>query len=128
MIILSITVAIFASIYLTILSEEPEIESPIVTIKGVLHDDPIILTHYGGEPLSLETKIQLNIANSSVNITVNDYLESSYKIDGKWNIGEQLLYQISNYTGKEVEVIVIDVNSKDIIFQGLVKDTFSNIN
>jgi hypothetical protein len=117
-VILSITVAIFASIYVTVLSERPEIETPIVTIKGMLNDDSILLTHYGGESLSLETKIQINIANSSENITVKDYLENSYKIDGKWNIGEPISYQISNYTGKQVEVIVVDVNSKDIIFQG----------
>jgi hypothetical protein len=127
-VILSITVAIFASIYVTVLSERPEIETPIVTIKGMLNDDSILLTHYGGEPLSLETKIQINIANSSENITVKDYLESSCKTDGKWSIGEPIYYQISNYTGKQVEVIVVDVNSKDIIFQGFVKDTFSDIN
>lgn len=127
-IILSITVAIFASIYVTVLSEKPEIETPIVTIRGTLNEDSILLTHYGGEPLSLDTKIQINIANSSENITVKDYLEDSYKIDMEWNIGEPISYQISNYTGKKVEVIVIDVNSKDIIFQGFVKDTFSDIN
>ncbi len=120
-IILSITVAIFASIYVTVLSEKPEVETPIVTIRGTLNEDSILLTHYGGEPLSLDTKIQINIANSSENITVKDYLEDSYKIDREWNIGEPISYQISNYTGKKVEVIVIDINSKDIIFKGIFK-------
>jgi hypothetical protein len=126
MLILSITVAIFASIYVTVLSERPEIETPIVTIKGSLIDDSILLTHYGGESLSLDTKIKIKIANSSENITVGDYLEEPYKIDGKWNIGEPVTCQISNYTGKQVEVIIVDVNSKGIIFQGYVKDTFSD--
>ncbi|MBN2602609.1 MAG: type IV pilin [Candidatus Thermoplasmatota archaeon] len=127
MLILSITVAIFASIYVGVLSERPEIETPIVTIKGSLIEDFVILTHYGGEPLSLDTKIKINIANSSENITVKNYLEDSYKLDGEWNIGETITYQISNYTGKQVEVIVVDFNSKDIVFQGFVKDTFSDI-
>ena len=126
MLILSITVAIFASIYVTVLSERPEIETPIVTIKGSLIDDSILLTHYGGESLSLDTKIKIKIANSSENITVGDYLEEPYKIDGKWNIGEPVTCQISNYTGKQVEVIIVDVYSKGIIFQGFVKDTFSD--
>jgi hypothetical protein len=94
MLLLILAVTAFSTIYLTVLSDEgpsPYIHNNIVSyVEGL----DIVLEHQGGHPLSLDTTISIEIGPSDDTITVKDYLSAVDKADGKWNVGEQIRYNI----------------------------------
>lgn len=81
----------------------------------------IILTHRGGEPLPLDSKILIAIGSTMENITVGEYLDSESKDDGVWGIGERLVYPANDITLLRIEIIVIDTVSDSVIFTGIMQ-------
>jgi hypothetical protein len=56
-------------------------------------------------------------------LTVRDLLDEEAKDDNLWGIGEWLVYQDGNIAGKQVSIVIIDVNSDSVIMSGLFKGT-----
>ena len=118
--LLLIAVTVFVIIQAHILSSPAPHQQPYVTFVGEIHGKNITLLHCGGEPLSLQTQVEFKIDENIFNIVVgdNDYLESKYKSDGIWNIGECLIF---NY-GSELNNFYVKVTVLDVISDTFVMD------
>ena len=103
-------------------SPPPEIR---VTITGQLKENTIILEHSHGESLSLDTKILLYRGGDIINVTTaGECLDSKYKADGVWNIGERIYISIGEVSGLQVEISVVEVKSNKIILSGVLKEGY----
>jgi hypothetical protein len=116
--LLLIAVIVFVVIQANILSYPTPVQEPFVTIIGEIQGKNITLLHRGGEPLSLKTRVSFKIDENITNIIIgeNNYLDSRFKEDGEWNIGERLIFnQESELNDIKVRVTVVDVNSNTVV-------------
>jgi len=116
--LLLIAVTIFVVIQANILSNQTSDQELYVTITGEIQGKNITLLHKGGEPLSLQTRVSFKIDENITNIIVgeNDYLDSIFKQDDEWNIGERLIFnQGSDLSNVNVRVTVVDVYSNTVV-------------
>ncbi len=121
--LLMITVLFFSA--WLIYTPEPPPDEMYVTITGQLKENTIIIEHNHGESLSLDTKILVYIGGSIKNVTTaGECLDSEYKMDGVWNIGEKFFFPIELVSGLQVEITVVDVKSNKIILSGLLKEGY----
>ncbi len=115
LLILGITVSLFSVVSLSIFSIQPPTPAPTVNIVCTVDGNKLILEHYGGEPLGLDTKIFLTVCNQSlVQTTAGELLDEKSKADGVWNIGERLVYPFTydkDYPHAEAQVVDIKTNS-----------------
>ena len=121
--LLLIAVVSFTIIQFNILSNQFTQDQPFVTIIGDVKGKDIILLHRGGKSLSLQTKVNFEIDGNISNIVIgeNDYLESAFKTDGVWNIGESLIFkQEFNLNNLKVKVTVIDVERNTIVMSEII--------
>lgn len=121
MLLLIIAVSVFSVIFLNTLSDVSPEDHPLVTIVGALEGNNVILTHRGGEPLSLESEIVLTIAGTQLNFTAGQLLDNKSKQDGLWTVGELLLYNGTNLTGLKVEATVVDVKGDTTLLMGILQ-------
>jgi len=122
--LLFIAVTIFVIIQANILSNPTPHQQPYITIVGEIQGKDITLLHSGGEPLSLQTRVTFEIGENVINIVIgeNDYLDSNYKADGVWNIGERLIFsQESDLSNLYVKVTVVDVVSNSIVMDEILQ-------
>ena len=116
--LLGMSVMMFSSVYVAIFIISPAPSKPSVNIAFRIENDNIIIDHFGGKALSLETKILIKTENESMNTTINNIIENKYKNDNVWNIGEQLTYSIENLSRKTVTINIIDIDSNSIVATG----------
>jgi len=81
----------------------------------------IIFEHRSGEPLSLDTRILLNIGGNTFQVKVGEILEDDNG-DGLWSIGERLVYSGADLESLLTEATVVDVKSNSVIMQGVLKE------
>ena len=90
---------------------EPDVESPTVDILCQVDEDNIILSHVGGESLSTQIKIILNIGTeSNQEYLVDDYLKDELKGDG-WGFGESLILTSNQIVVNDINVNLFDEES-----------------
>jgi len=141
MLLLVIAVAAFSVIYLNILSNPGPSEETYITIIGstetILEQAPnplanvvtsVIFKHQRGEGINLDSIVQIKIAGIPLEgkypLYVSDLLDDTFEEDGKWNIGEPLIYEFEkNLTLKnvEIEATIIDKTSNSIVFWGILQ-------
>jgi hypothetical protein len=122
--LLLIAVTCFIIIQANILSSPSPHQQPHVTIVGEIQGKNITLLHGGGEPLSLQTKVKFEIGENIFNIIIgeNEYLDSKFKVDGVWNIGESLIFkQEFVLNNLKVKVTVVDVESNAIVMSEILQ-------
>ena len=116
--LLLIAVTSFVVIHANVLFNPNLDDQTFVTIVGEIKGKNITLLHRGGESLSLQTKVTFEIGENIFNIIIgeNEYLDSKFKVDGLWNIGEKLIFkQESDLDNLEVKVTVVDVKSNTVV-------------
>ena len=117
-ILLGLAITLFSIVQVIALSYPYNPSTPSARLVGTVDQNIILIEHHGGESLSLDTKIVIDIGNETVSKTVEELLIDSNGND-KWNIGEKLAYQF-NYSLNllEADVISIDVESSEVILLG----------
>ena len=115
-----ITVIMFSLLLTTVFTViEPDVESPKVDILCQVDEDNIILSHVGGESLSTQIKIILNIGTgSNQEYLVDDYLKDELKGDG-WGFGESLVLTSNQIVVNDINVNLFDEESNSIIFSAI---------
>jgi len=99
MILLVIAVIVISYVYITVLSNVEPVEEINCDIGGSIESGNVVFTHYGGESLDLDSVVTLSIAGQSDSFIVGEHLDDTSKMDGVWNVGEQLM--LVNYTNLE---------------------------
>lgn len=136
--LLLIALAFLSSVYVYVLSYPMPNPAPHVEIVGTVEEwnmidttglgnyeeyCDIVLTHRGGESLPLDSEILIDIGGTVDNTTVGDYLDSKSKEDGRWGIGERLVFQCGDITLLCIEIIVIDTVSNSVVFMGIFQES-----
>lgn len=119
MLLLLFAVSIFSVISIIVFSNVPQFNDPLVTITGTIEGNNVVITHRGGEKLSLESVIALNISGTQMNFTAEQLLDKESKQDGYWSVGERLIYYGTNFSGLQVETTVVDPNSEKTLLIGI---------
>ncbi len=113
--LLSITVGLFSVVAISVYNLLPFNPAPSADIICQVNGDNIILTHHGGDSLSLETKIGFSNNTGTKYIVAKDYLDETSKEDGKWSIGEKIAYSNPNLLQNQIRVMVVDPSSNSFI-------------
>ena len=73
---LGIATTSLSSVSYYVLSAPAPIPTPIVEISGMIDDNQVIVTHRGGEPLDLDTELNLNAGGIQKSVKVGDFLDN----------------------------------------------------
>ena len=124
-IMLGIATTSLSSVSYCILSVPAPIPTPIVEISGMIDDNQVIVTHRGGEPLDLDTELNLNVGGKSKSYKVGDLLDSESKEDGVWSLSEKLVYPLDydfDYSiYPNIDINIVDGYSNSLLMTGLTK-------
>ena len=115
LLLLTISVAIFSVLYLTVMTVSPHPTQPYVNLICTLENDNITLEHRGGMTLDLDTVIIVTINDIDQRVKVNNYIDNEFKEDGVWNVGERVIYPTGDVTDLKVSVTVVDIHSNSVI-------------
>jgi hypothetical protein len=114
--LLGIVSGLFSIVSISFVSFLPDSFPPTTNIVCQVDNHNITLIHLSGDALSLDTKIGFSKFNGSTQyITVKDYLNTSEIIDGKWGIGEKIVYSNSDLLSPQIQVTVIDPSSNSML-------------
>lgn len=121
-ILLAMVISAFSIIYFQVLSDKGPEYNTFVKIGGKVEGRNVILEHKGGELLDPDTELSIVIAGIEYNGTVDNWLIDSNS-NGKWNLGERLLFPFEydiDLLGEydEVDVEAVDKQGNSIIFMG----------
>jgi hypothetical protein len=123
--ILAITVAIFSGIYDSVLSGPGPEEKNFLTIVGRIDNNKAIFDLRRGESLGLNTEVWLEIGGISIPPLIleqDQILSDADKDDGKWNIGERLVYDGYNLENLLVRAKILDYNTNSIVMYGTLQE------
>ena len=120
--ILGISISLFSTVYVTLFSMESPTAAPIVDIVGMTPDDQhIVFSHIGGDKLSIDSLVIVDIGGKEITYTLGDLLDESSKEDGFWNIGEELVINY-DFRGLQVEGRIVDKKSNSIVMMGILQE------
>ncbi len=120
--ILAITVVILSSVYIAAFTLPSPSKAPVLNVVGMTaNDKDIILSHQGGDDLSLNSILILTIGGKEIKYEIKDLLDQKSAEDGFWNIGEELVFS-HDIRNLQVEVKIIDANSNSVVMMGLLQE------
>ncbi len=121
--LLFIALAALSLVYLFVLTYPTPIPPPQVEIIGRIEQGNIVLLHSGGDSLKLDTKLRLNISDTTYLTTVGEYLDSISKQNGKWDISEQVIYTPTiNITNLHVDATIIDRDTDTVLMMIVIQE------
>ena len=123
--ILGIATSSFTVVYHQVASTPIPIPAPIVELSGMIDDNQVIVTHRGGEPLDLDTELNLNAGGIQKSVKVGDFLDNKSKEDGVWSLGEKavfpLEYDFDYSVYPNLDINVVDKGSNSLLMTGITK-------
>ncbi|HIH00241.1 MAG TPA: hypothetical protein HA258_06610, partial [Thermoplasmata archaeon] len=104
--------------------------TPSTNIIGRVEANTVVFEHYGGRPLSLDTKITVMFAETPMVMTVGDLLDSASKADGEWNIGEKIVIVNNdpNLPIMRINAIISDTQSNTVVMRGVIQEGSQAVN
>jgi FlaG/FlaF family flagellin (archaellin) len=123
MLLLGMAVSLFMIVYVSVLTTSSSPPSPSSNIISHVDGDSIIMEHYGGDQLNLDTKIMITIDNTIIETTLEDIgssLSWDSNNDGQWGMGEKLIYSKDGLSleGKQISLSIVDVESNSVVMMG----------
>jgi len=116
MLLVLMAVAMFSIVYSMVLSMTPGPSAPQATLAFSVDVGNITINHCGGEALDSNVEIVYIIDNQTIRTIIKDnYTNWDNNSDGKFNLGEQLVYPYNNILRRNLTVEVIDPISNSII-------------
>ena len=122
MLLLIIAISALSIIYFHVLSDDGPSPETFVKIAGKVIGTNVILEHQGGEPLELDAKLSITIVGDTNNTEVGDWLNDENN-NGKWNLGERLIFpfeynlsRLGEY--RKVDVMAVDDETNSIVLTG----------
>jgi len=113
----------FSVLYYNVSSIPSPSDPPNVTIVGRVEGNTLVLEHQRGDPLDLDTTITVAMDIKNETFVLQDYLDAKSRKDGKWNIGESVVYPLSfnihnirSYL--KASLLTVDKKSNTLVFMG----------
>ena len=127
--LLVIAVTLFSTVYTAFFSIQPGPSTPAVTIVGTIENNFLVLEHRGGESLGLNTGVIIEFQDGlrkMISVNDQDFLNSTYKADGNWNMGEKFVYSLNNNINfsrfEPINITIVDKKSNSIVMRGNVQE------
>jgi hypothetical protein len=122
--LMAIVIAIFASIYVYVLSDSGPSNESYIKIVGKMEDGDVVFENRRGDSLRLDSEVILSLGGIKYlfNLYDNSLSFMGDTGDGTWNIGEKLVYSEMNTTGLQVESTIVDKVSKSVVWWGILQD------
>ena len=121
MLMLGISVSLFSVVYISVLTVPYSPPTPSANIIYQIDDGNIILSHYGGKALNLDTEIVMRVDGQPVDsISAGDYLYNDFNGDGLWSVGEKVVFSYESFVsgGEQIEVNILDIGSNSLVMTG----------
>jgi len=121
MLMLGISVSLFSVVYISVLTVPYSPPTPSANIIYQIDDGNIVLSHYGGKALNLDTKIVMRVDGQPVDsIPAGDYLCNDFNGDGLWSVGEKVVFSYESLVsgGEQIEVNILDIGSNSLVMTG----------
>ena len=115
LLMIGLGVIIFSIVNVILLSPSSAPAAQYVKIECEIIDENIIITHQGGNALSLNIKVNFKIDDNDFIFLIDELLEDKYKDDGFWNIGDQIIYNAGNLENLSVEIIIVDLDNNFLL-------------
>lgn len=113
--LLGLAISVFSVLYLSVLGYTFHTDSPNPNILAYVEGNCIIVEHQGGEDVSPDTAVRLDLGDGPISFTVGNLLIDSNG-DGKWNLGERLVYEfhysIDKYTAS---IDSVDIKQNELL-------------
>jgi hypothetical protein len=125
--LLSISITLLTVFYIVVLHNATNPTNtfiPSVNIVGEIQGKNVILEHRGGLSVNSNATVTVTIAGTSYHFTVKDYLNDTNH-NGKWDIGERVVYQPAGYTSLlnlEISLVVVDPSINTVLMHGLIQE------
>jgi hypothetical protein len=120
--ILAISVVILASVYIAAFSLPEPARAPVVNAVGMTaNDQDIIISHQGGDDLSLDSILVLTVGGKDITYKIEDLMDPEDVEDGYWNIGEDLVFN-HDIRMLQVDVRIIDPDSDSVVMMGVLQE------
>ena len=121
--LLGVTVGLFIVIAGVVLSFPSSESAPLADIVGTVVDGEVIILNRGGEPVSLDSRVLVDVDGNVSRFSVGELLDPDFCVDGRWDIGENIRFDIVDLCGpgssaETVGLTIIDGKSSQIIFKG----------
>ena len=118
--LLGIAIGLFSVVYSITIPTQTVQSSPSVTIFGYIQNENIILEHYGGESISTDSYILLEICGNNTRVNISTPFLSDINNNNEWDLGEKILYD-TEIQGLQVEATVVNQPSNSILFTGILQ-------
>lgn len=121
MLLLSISLIVFTSVYFSILSMPQRTHAPYANIVFTFDDVNITVSHLSGESLDPKTIINIRIDDEIISKHIHEFSSWDANSDGVWGFGEQLVYyhaKGNDIISKEISVFVHDGPSNSLVLFG----------
>ena len=106
---------IFSIVSVVLLSPSSAPAPQYVKIECEIIDQNIIITHQGGDALSLNIDITFMIGDDTQIFSIDELLDRDYSQDGFWNIGEQIVYHAGDIEDIPVKVQIVDLENNFLL-------------
>ncbi|MBU0497857.1 MAG: DUF2341 domain-containing protein [Candidatus Thermoplasmatota archaeon] len=122
MLLMSIVVGVFGLLYIGVMDYDFHEESPLVHIVASIEGPNIVFEHRGGPDVGIHGKIIITIGGNETQVTISDYLNTTAKQNGLWNIGEQVVYPVGDIAFMQVKATVIDEHNDYVLLTGILQE------
>jgi FlaG/FlaF family flagellin (archaellin) len=119
MLLLAMAVGLFAVVSIVVLSFLHAPASVHASFEAVMADGNVTIYHGGGDDLNSRDSIIFEINGTRVAKTVGECLEDKNN-DGKWNIGEKIIYAPPSGT-EPIDITVVSKEANRAVFSATVK-------
>ena len=113
--LLAITVSLFSLIHFIVLSTPAPQQSSSAVIAGEIIQNQVVLSHHGGKSLVLKDD---TFIVQHVDKEYSQMLFEDINDNGLWDIGEHVVFQYETIIEDEVRVIVVDIDTNEVVLLG----------
>ena len=119
--LLSIVVGIFGLIYVNVFGYEFNEMKPTTTLVTSIEEDLLVVEHIGGNPISADSRIFIDIDGVQTNYSLNSLMDAQDVSDNLLSIGEKVIYHApSSLVANKVQTFIIDERSEFMYSTGVI--------
>jgi len=126
-VLLGMSIAMYSVVQFMVFSYPFQPSTPSVNLVGSINETNVIkIGHFGGESISIDSKIIIRIGNSDeTSFIAEEHLDENFSDgDNLWEIGEFITYPLSDSTSVSsdpIHVTIIDVKTNSVVMMGYIR-------
>ncbi|MBS3748918.1 MAG: type IV pilin N-terminal domain-containing protein, partial [Candidatus Thermoplasmatota archaeon] len=120
MLLLLIAVAIFSTVYFSVLTISPKSPIPHANLAFTFNNENITISHLNGEPLNPKSIVIISIDNTTISQEIRNISSWDTNNDNLWGFGEKLVLQSgqTDLIDCDISLKIVDKQSNSLVFFG----------